>query len=100
MITPIDIQALRTERKLKIVWPEQRTSEYPFYDLRCACNCAGCVDENTGQRILNPEKISREVTINKIDLVGNYALRVDWSDGHNTGLYTWEYLAKLAGQSK
>lgn len=95
MITPLDIQAVRNDRILRIVWPENRIAGHRFFDLRCACNCAACVDENTGIRILRPEKIDPEITIVKIDLVGNYALRIEWSDGHNTGLYTWDYLEKL-----
>ncbi len=58
-----------------------------FYDVPAIAR-GGASDENTGVRILNPEKIDKEVTVNKIDLVGNYALRIDWSDGHNTGLYS------------
>ncbi len=92
---PQDLQADRARRRLTIGWGVDHSGEYPFFDLRVACNCAACVDENTGVRILDPRSVSPDVAIEGMQLVGNYAVRIQWSDGHATGLYTWDYLAKL-----
>ncbi|MDX1962871.1 MAG: DUF971 domain-containing protein [Pirellulales bacterium] len=92
---PSDIQVLRAERQMRIIWDQAACREYAFYDLRIACQCAACVDEHTGRRILNPALVDPQITIQDAQLVGNYALRITWSDGHNTGLYTWDFLRKL-----
>jgi len=57
--------------------------------------CARCVDEITGLRILDIDGIKPEIVINEMSLVGNYALKIRWSDGHDTGLYTWDHLRRL-----
>jgi DUF971 family protein len=67
----------------------------PFRELRAACVCARCVDEVTGERLVFLEDISSDVRISEMNLAGNYALRVYWSDGHSTGLYTWARLDDL-----
>ena len=62
--------------------------------------CARCVDEITGERIVDVEGIDQEIGIDGMELVGNYALKIRWSDGHDTGLYTWEHLRRLCEQGK
>ena len=46
----------------------------------------------SGRRILKPETVPEDIKPLRIQLVGGYGLRVDWSDGHNTGIYTFERL--------
>jgi DUF971 family protein len=92
---PQDLKALRNERVLRITWNESHVGDYDFHRLRSNCNCAGCVDENTGLRILDPRTIPADIAITDMQLVGNYALRIHWSDGHSTGLYTWDHLLAL-----
>ena len=70
-------------------------SEYEPRNLRVLCPCAGCVDEMTGQRTLKPETVERGVYPTAIHYVGQYALQFVWSDGHSTGLYTFEYLREI-----
>jgi DUF971 family protein len=55
------------------------------------------VNEWTGERILDPASVPVDISIEKLELVGSYAIRVSWSDGHNSGLYTWERLQSLSG---
>jgi DUF971 family protein len=90
---PQDLKALRGERLLRITWNPAHIGDYAFHDLRC--NCAACVDENTGMRILDPRTVPADIAITDMQLVGNYAVRIHWSDGHSTGLYTWEHLHGL-----
>ena len=51
---------------------------------------------------LNQEnlKIFNGISISKLEAVGNYAIRVHFSDGHNTGIYSWEYLFSLGEKFK
>jgi DUF971 family protein len=53
------------------------------------------VDEFTGERTLDVASIADDIRIDDMQLVGNYALRIGWSDGHSTGLYTWTRLRAL-----
>ena len=64
-----------------------------------AWSCAACVDEVSGQRTLRPDQVAQGVTAVSVHPVGRYALQIVWSDGHDTGLYGFEYLRKLARPS-
>ena len=64
-------------------------------DLRRSCPCAQCVNEWTGQRVLKPESISENIEIRDLSIVGRYALNFRWSDGHETGIYSFRYLREL-----
>lgn len=92
---PTDIQANRAEGVLRVAWGGRRF-DFPFVFLRGHCDCAHCVNEWTGERILDPATIPQDIVVEKLELVGSYALRIHWSDGHNAGLYTWERLKELA----
>jgi DUF971 family protein len=96
--TPRDLKASREERVLRVLWPD-REDIVPFVQLRGECQCAHCVNEWTGERLLDPATISAEISIERMELVGNFAVRVYWSDGHQSGLYTWERLRTLMGSS-
>ena len=80
---------------LRITWADDHVSRYSAAGLRRACPCAQCVDEWTGQRVLKPEAISQELTITDLSIVGRYALNFRWSDGHETGIYSFRYLREL-----
>jgi DUF971 family protein len=95
--TPTNLQALREQHSLRITWGDGE-HDLPFVYLRQQCECAHCVNEWTGERILDPRSVPADISIEKMDLVGNYAVRVVWSDGHNSGLYTWSRLRELARQ--
>ncbi len=83
------------EFDVKIKWKDGREIIYPARELRLACPCASCVEEMTGKAIIRPELIPDDVHPLNIDLVGRYAAKIHWSDGHNTGIYTFEYLRKM-----
>lgn len=94
---PIDIKARQAEGMLTLTWgtPEWSVS-LPYKDLRSECPCAACKDEWTGARILDPATIDPNIKISDMELVGSYALKIGWSDGHGSGLFTWENLRKLS----
>ncbi|MFH1681569.1 MAG: DUF971 domain-containing protein, partial [Candidatus Eisenbacteria bacterium] len=64
--------------------------------LRRACPCASCVDESSGKRTLDPLSVLDTVRPVRIEPVGRYAIRILWSDHHDTGIYSFEYLRSLA----
>ena len=80
---------------LAVVWEDGHESYFDFETLRRACPCAQCVNEWTGQRTLQPESIADEVEINDLSIVGRYALNFRWSDNHETGIYSFQYLRDL-----
>ena len=79
-----------------MLWADGRIDRLDVRDLRLACRCAACVEELSGRALLDPAGISPEVSPRMITTVGNYAFTVKWSDGHSTGIYTFEYLRVLA----
>ena len=83
--------------QIGIVWSDGQESIYEAYALRCACPCADCVDELTGRKVLKDELVPKSVTPLRVLPVGRYAVSVVWSDGHDTGIYTFEHLRRLAG---
>ncbi|MHC4939618.1 MAG: DUF971 domain-containing protein [Planctomycetota bacterium] len=93
---PTDIRQAGAD-VLAITWSDGVESHYRVFDLRAACPCAQCVDELTGEKILNPKNLDPEVKPVEINSVGNYALQIKWSDGHDTGIYSWVRLRALAG---
>jgi DUF971 family protein len=80
---------------LRITWADDRVCHFQAAPLRRACPCAQCVNEWTGQRTLKPETISDEMEIKDLSIVGRYALNFIWSDGHETGIYSFRYLREL-----
>jgi ATP-binding protein involved in chromosome partitioning len=84
-------------RTLAVEWSDGEESRYDVFDLRVACPCASCVDENTGVRRLDPARVPRDVKPVRIVSVGNYALKISWSDGHDTGIYSFALLRRLSG---
>ncbi len=78
-----------------ITWDDGKVVRYPNRYLRSMCPCAQCVNEVTGERMVRLESIDPEVRILSVAPVGRYALHFQWSDGHGTGLYSFETLRKL-----
>jgi DUF971 family protein len=93
--SPIAINYYAPQHILEITWSDGHVSRFPTKLLRSLCPCAGCVDERTGVRTLDPETVSTDIDIQEMDPVGNYAIRFRWSDGHETGIYSWEHLARI-----
>jgi DUF971 family protein len=94
--TPQAIRALKSNGVLEIVWPGGQLCRVPFKSLREECPCAECISEFTGERLLDPTSIPADILPTGMAFVGNYALKISWSDGHSTGLYTWENLERLS----
>jgi ATP-binding protein involved in chromosome partitioning len=80
---------------LAILWSDGRERRYAVRDLRLACPCANCRDEMTGERILDPARVPEDVLPVHLGSVGNYGLKIRWSDGHDTGIYSFDRLREL-----
>jgi len=85
------------ERELLFLWNDGHRTLFNHKELRFHCPCAGCIDEHTGARMIRPESIPDTVTALDWKWVGNYAIQFRWSDGHQTGIYSFEYLHQLIG---
>jgi DUF971 family protein len=89
---PVEIRNDRENGRVVIVWDDGTKLQYPLDDLRNACPCAGCRGHSPGE--VEPPKVSGVAILN-ISEVGSYAVRFDWSDGHSTGIYTWNQLLEI-----
>jgi DUF971 family protein len=80
---------------LGITFKDGHQSRLPVRLLRLKCPCAKCIDEMTGEVLIKEGQVPADVRPIKIEPVGRYALRFRWSDGHDTGIYTFESLRAL-----
>ncbi len=101
MLSPSNIQIVGNE--VAIAWSDGQESYFNFEELRAASPSA----ENQGERdILGVRHGGHDTTprfegvlVLRWHLVGNYAIRFDFSDGHNSGLYSYDYLRALPRHS-
>lgn len=85
-------------RTLAIAWNDGAKSLIDVRALRLACGCAHCVDEWTGEALLAPDSVPEDVAPVGIESVGRYAIQIEWTDGHSTGIYPFERLRLLSDQ--
>jgi DUF971 family protein len=76
-------------------WSNQEEYSVPFVELRYYCPCAGCVDENTGKRTIQRSSVSPDIRPLGVSLIGRYAVQINWSDDHSTGMYHYDRLMEL-----
>ena len=92
---PTQVQIKNDGKALHLTWPEGFHTELSALALRAQCPCASCVDENTGKRTLDESRIPKEIQITQNRTVGRYALALNFSDGHRTGIYSYLRLKKM-----
>jgi DUF971 family protein len=98
------------EAGLLIEWPDGHQSRYPFAVLRDMCPCAVCRDDRRPARGLRDTPAlpivrgaaasgpaSAPTRLVRWDPIGNYAIGIAWADGHNSGIYSWDYLRDRCG---
>ncbi|HEX9508781.1 MAG TPA: P-loop NTPase, partial [Myxococcales bacterium] len=90
----------RDPRTLSILWQDGRRDDLDVRDLRLACACAGCVEEMSGRKTLDPATVRPDVGPRVLSSVGNYALTVSFNDGHGSGIYSFELLRSLGQRSR
>jgi ATP-binding protein involved in chromosome partitioning len=95
---PVPHAITRRSDGLFIEWDtEGHTWLYAARPLRLACRCASCTDELSGRPLLDPAQVPAAISPDSVALVGGYGIRVRWSDGHDTGIYTFEQLRAACG---
>ena len=90
----------RSGATIDITWGPDHVGVYPARELRLKCHCAVCREEMTGRPLLDPKSVSADIIAERVDLVGGYAIKVKWSDGHDTGMYPYDYLLALCPCAK
>ena len=96
--TPVGFRQ-RDPRTLSVLWEDGPRHDFDVRDLRLACSCAVCIEETSGRAILDPKSVPPDITPRVISSVGNYAITISWSDGHSTGIYSFEHLRALGERS-
>jgi len=91
--TPTDITLHQKSRVMEIVFADGRTFRLPYEFLRVYSPSAEVRGHGPGQEVLQVGK--RNVEIRALEPVGSYAVQPQFSDGHSTGIYSWEYLYEL-----
>lgn len=90
---------------ITIRWADGAASDFPISLLRSMCPCAKCKEarneKQTRKTLLRvlPGNYAGELAMLQVELVGNYAIKITWSDAHDTGIYSFAYLRELAGNA-
>ncbi len=93
---PTEIRLKRAERQLEIDFDDGTTFRLPAEYLRVESPSAEVQGHGAHQRQLVPGKA--RVGIKSVEAVGNYAIRLVFDDGHDTGIYSWAYLRQLGAE--
>jgi len=93
---PTDIRLHKKSATLELVYGDKACNTFSAEFLRVHSPSAEVRGHGKGQEILQTGK--RQVKIVNLESVGNYAIKLSFSDGHDTGIYSWTYLQKLAGE--
>jgi len=97
---------LKRDEKLEIQWKDGVVSVYSISLLRSRCPCAECKtvrqDKQGKKPLLQilPGNYANPLSALSAELVGNYALKIEWSDSHGSGIYSFEYLREISPQSQ
>jgi DUF971 family protein len=91
--TPSPLVIRRSDpARVDIEWSDGTRSGFTAAELRALCPCAECISETTGVRLLDTGRIPADLSQSNLGMVGNYGISMRFSDGHHTGIYTFEYL--------
>jgi prepilin-type processing-associated H-X9-DG protein len=100
--TPTQLD-LKRDEKLTIAWADGHVSVYPIQYLRKRCPCAACkaLAEEAAKRpktslAVIAKPVDGPIVATGAELVGGYAIRIDWSDQHNSGIYSFAYLREIS----
>ena len=97
-MVPQEIRKKAGGAGMKLVWPDGHAGDLSAATLRRNCRCAACQHELTGERLLDPKSVPEDLKIEKAEILGRYALSFVFSDGHSTGIYSFDWLRTLSEQ--
>ncbi len=96
---PVSIEVYNTEQYLEVEWKDGHKTELSLFGLRKNCPCVMCRGGHDKMGRFEPELFrvepTREFRITSAEAVGNHALKIDWDDGHNSGMYRWELIRQM-----
>lgn len=81
--------------EIVLKWANGKTLSVENRTLRIHCRCAHCVNEFTGEKMIDAGGVPADVFPKEIRSVGNYALAITWSDGHSTGLFPFSMIERI-----
>lgn len=87
--------AQKNNHTFTIEWSDRTVSDYRLSNLQKNCPCANCNDEITGKKRVDEKSIKEDVRAIRINSVGRYALRIQFTSGCSTGIYSFDMLRKL-----
>ncbi len=90
---PVEIRLRKKSGVLTLLYPDERQFDLPFEYLRVHSPSAEVRGHGAGQEVLQLGK--EAVSIIAVEPIGHYAVRLKFDDGHDTGIYTWQYLYEL-----
>lgn len=91
--TLTEVRRLPDEDAVRLTWSDGHSAVFDYQYLRGYCPCAACQGHNVTEiRFHQP---AGRVTPLDINPVGNYAISFDWSDGHSTGIYRFDFLREI-----
>ena len=93
-LTPKSIKLAAGNDTLSIEWSDGHRSAYPYRYLRDKCPCATCGGKGLPAQAPSPFPMFgvKPLRPDRAELVGRYALQIYWTDGHSSGIYSFEYL--------
>jgi DUF971 family protein len=97
-VWPVEIRVVRAERRLEIDFDDGSTYSYPAELLRVESPSAEVQGHTPAQKVTVAGK--RHVGIVEVTPVGNYAVRITFDDGHDTGMYSWPWLWRLGREQE
>ena len=96
---PTKIQKLKESAEFEFTWDDGHVSRFAISFLREECPCAGCKGEVMFGKVYKPAPLAifqeGMYDLKSLTPVGQYAIQMAWGDGHDTGIYSWEYLRML-----
>ncbi|KAF0151429.1 MAG: hypothetical protein FD143_1908 [Ignavibacteria bacterium] len=95
---PISLK-VREKKFLQINWDDNSASAVKLSNLRRMCPCALCAaDKKNESSTYVPIYSDEQLKVNSIQIVGTYAIGIYWGDGHNTGIYEFNFLKRISEQ--
>ena len=102
ILRPLKLERNKERQTLELDWSDGHHGSLPLKFLRDACPCAGCKGEILFGKVYKPAPLAvfqeGMYEIKSLQPVGQYAIQATWGDGHDTGIYSFEYLLMLEAE--
>ena len=97
---PSKIDVVREKRVMSVQWQDDSRQEVKLDDLRRLCPCAVCEgnrmqESSDDLHMIGSDQLNTSSVVTEVIPVGRYAIQIRWEDGHDTGIYTYEFLRSL-----